>query len=128
PAEVEEVDDFALPLVCFPARAACVDPRLKHAPFGYLPPGVDGARIITESSPLGGTPPPRDAEPSGGARGPLVAPAGRSTPTAARARGDGDLRAIDLAIRLGADGGAAAEVKETLRGWPALEWAEIVDR
>jgi tetratricopeptide (TPR) repeat protein len=103
PTPTEEADDFAEPLVAFdvaPGEAAYVYPPLKHAPFGYLPPGLDGARILE----LG----------SGAFR-------------IARGRVD-DHRAVDLAIRLDGQGGGAAEAVEALRGWPALEWAELVDR
>src|SRR6185295_15361171 len=54
PTPTEEADDFSEPLVRFDlpgagsaARAAVyVYPPLKHAPLGYLPPGLDGARVL----------------------------------------------------------------------------------
>jgi tetratricopeptide (TPR) repeat protein len=103
PAPVEEADDFADPLVRFefPDRKAIfADPRLKHAPFGYLPPGLDGARVLVLDAPRF---------------------------EVARGRSD-DHRAVDMAIRLDRHGDAVVEAVETLRGWPALEWAEIADR
>ena len=83
-----------------------VDPRLKHAPFGYLPPGLDGARALV-----------------------LATSAAPNTALFEIARGRGDdHRAIDMDMRLDGQGGGVAEVREALRGWPAMEWAEIVDR
>ena len=115
PTPFEESDDFADPLVRFqlPGVAArenesiapfptivYVDPRLKHAPLGYLPPGLDGARVVVLGSGL------------------FELARGRST----------DHRAVDMTVRLDAQGGGVAFATETVRGWPALEWAEIVDR
>jgi hypothetical protein len=103
PTPLEEADDFADPLVRFAftgGKVSFVDPRLKHAPFGYLPPGLHGARVLLLD----------------GARFEV-----------AQGRSD-DHRAVDIAFRLDGQGGGVAEAAETLRGWPALEWAEIVDR
>lgn len=103
PTTLEEADDFADPLVrieCPGHDVFFVDPRLKHAPLGYLPPGLDGARVLSLN---------------GGSF------------EIAHSRGD-EHRAVDIAVHLDAQGGGAAEVVETVRGWPALEWAEIVDR
>jgi len=52
-APVEEADDFAEVLVRFTlpgGRVLHVDPRLKHAPIGYVSPGLDGARAVVLSS------------------------------------------------------------------------------
>lgn len=103
PTPIEEADDFAEVLVRFDlpgGEVVHVDPRLKHAPFGYLPPGLVGARVLDLEA---GT-------------FEILKP------------GDLDSREIDLTLRLAADGRADGDVTETLRGWPALEWAEIVDR
>jgi hypothetical protein len=107
---LEEADDFADPLVRFQlsgganqqpgGRVVYVDPRLKHAPVGYLPPGLDGARVLNLNS-------------------------GRFD--VARSVVD-DHRMVDLALRLDDSGGGTAQAVETVRGWPALEWAEVVDR
>jgi len=111
PTPVAEIDDFAEPLLRFrglePRDAArhdaadvFVDLRLKHAPLGYLPPALDGARFLAlEGATFGVT--------SG--------------------HGD-DHRQIDLSLKLESQGGGRALAQETLRGWPALEWAELVDR
>ena len=105
---LEEADDFADPLVRFQLTSGeqrgewvvYVDPRLKHAPLGYLPPGLDGALVLSLDS-------------------------GRFE--VARSVVE-DHRVVDLALRLDDLGGGAAEAVETVRGWPALEWAEVVDR
>jgi hypothetical protein len=78
-----------------------VDLRLKHAALGYLPPGLDGAKI-------------------------LALPDGRFG--FARSSGTEDRRTVDMTIRLDDQGGGIAVATEELAGWPALEWAELVDR
>ncbi|MDB4980446.1 MAG: hypothetical protein JWM82_1198, partial [Myxococcales bacterium] len=39
-----------------------------------------------------------------------------------------DHRSVDVSIRLDEQGGGVATATEELTGWPALEWAELVDR
>ena len=78
-----------------------VDPRLRHAAFGYLPPGLDGARILT-------------------------VPDGQFALARKTSLSDG--RSVDMVIRLDEQGGGTAVAVEQLAGWPALEWAEMVDR
>jgi len=100
---IQEADDFAEVLLRFdlPGRPpAYVDPRLKHAPFRYLSPGMDGGRVLD---------------------------LGTATFQVART-GSGDARDVALTLRLASDGQATGQVVETVRGWPALEWAEVVDR
>jgi tetratricopeptide (TPR) repeat protein len=104
-APVEELDDFAdtvLAVDVGDARSPLfVDPRLRHAEVGYLPPSLDGARSL-------GLP--------DGAFG-----VARSSATA-------DHRSVDVTIRLDEQGAAAAIATEELTGWPALEWAELVEK
>ena len=107
PAPLEEADDFADPLVRFRlglglagSQVLYADPRLKHAPLGYLPPGLDGARVLML------------------ARGEFEVAHSRRE----------EHRTVDVAVHLNEEGGGTVEVSETLRGWPALEWADIVDR
>ena len=48
-APPQELDDFADTLVALELggdRGVFVDLRLRHAAFGYLPPGLDGARTL----------------------------------------------------------------------------------
>jgi predicted Zn-dependent protease len=116
PTPVEELDDFADSIVEIdtgPGRAPVyVDPRLRHAPFGYLPPSLDGARTLA-------------LEPPGAARA--------SQPPdirfgVAHSSGTADHRSVDVTIRLDEQGGGAAVATEELTGWPALEWAELVEK
>ncbi len=104
PVPPQELDDFADTLVRFawPGAAAPVfaDLRLRHAPFGYVPPGLDGARTLDLAD---------------GAFG------------LAHSRGD-DRRTIDMTIRLDERGAGVAVATEDLSGWPALEWAELLDQ
>jgi cellulose synthase operon protein C len=103
----QELDDFAEVLVRFPAGqgsdARFVHPRLRRAPFGYLPPTLEGAPA-------------------------LVPGPGPTTPLAHVATAVADRRRVQLAARLGPDGRAAVEVTEELQGWPAIEWVEMMDR
>jgi tetratricopeptide (TPR) repeat protein len=106
----QELDDFADALVELdvsapgaPGAPAFVyaDVRLRHAAFGYLPPGLDGARMLRV--------------PDGGF--------GFARKTASQ-----DRRTVDMTIRLDEQGGGVAVATEELAGWPALEWAELVER
>jgi tetratricopeptide (TPR) repeat protein len=103
----QELDDFADALVELdvgtPGKPAFVyaDLRLRHAAFGYLPPGLDGARILRV--------------PDGGF-------------ALARKTSAEDRRTVDMTIRLDEQGGGVAVATEELAGWPALEWAELVER
>jgi hypothetical protein len=103
----QELDDFADVLVEMDVGAAgkpdlvCADVRLRHAAFGYLPPGLDGARMLRL--------------PDGDF--------GFARKTAAE-----DRRTVDMTIRLDEQGGGVAVATEELAGWPALEWAELVER
>lgn len=103
PTPIQEADDFAEVLLRFDlpgGQTAYVDPRLKHAPFRYLSPGVEGGLVLD-----------------------LATATFQGAHSAV-----GDARDVDLTIRLAADGQATGQVVETVRGWPALEWAEVVDR
>ncbi|HEY4392456.1 MAG TPA: tetratricopeptide repeat protein [Polyangia bacterium] len=100
----QELDDFNDTLVAFEVsgnKTVYADLRLRHAAFGYVPPGLDGARTLSLAD---------------GAFG------------VARSSGGGDRRTIDMTIRLDERGGGSAVATEELAGWPALEWAELVDR
>ena len=105
PAAVEELDDFADALVEIDVGGAqgrvWVDPRLRHAAFGYLPPHLDGARTLGLGDGHFGV---------------------------AHSAGTADHRSVDVTIRLDEQGGGAAVATEELTGWPALEWAELVEK
>jgi hypothetical protein len=45
----------------------------------------------------------------------------------ARSRGQ-EARSVRLELRLERDGSGAGEVRESLRGWPAIEWASLHER
>jgi tetratricopeptide (TPR) repeat protein len=108
PTPVEELDDFSESVIELdvgapngPRKTIDVDLRLKHAPFGYLPPSLDGARTLSLPDGVFGV---------------------------ARSTGSADRRSVDVSIRLDEQGGGVAVATEELTGWPALEWAELVDR
>ncbi len=105
PAVAQELDDFTEVLVRFPGAGpgqppVYVDPRWKHAPLGYLPPGLDGARCLV---------------------------LGNGRLETARSR-SAESRVVRMTLRLHADGGGSGEVRESLRGWPAIEWAAVYER
>jgi hypothetical protein len=106
PAALEELDDFGDAILEIEAGGRAplyVDPRLRHAAFGYLPPSLDGARIVSVG-------------------------AGDARFGVAHSTGTADHRSVDVTIRLDEQGGAAAVATEELTGWPALEWAELVEK
>jgi Flp pilus assembly protein TadD len=116
PTPVEELDDFADSVLEIDAggasgasgggsRLVYVDPRLRHAAFGYLPPSLDGARTLA-----------------------LDGPTSSARFGVARSTGTADHRSVDVTIRLDEQGGGAAVATEELTGWPALEWAELVEK
>jgi len=120
PPVESEVDDFSEPLLRFRLpEEVFVDARLKHAPLGYLPPSLDGAPFLSLEP---GRPAPGAAEAEVAAVGRFGTAHGAGVPDTR------DGRVVDLALRLDASGAGRAEVREELRGWPALEWAEILDR
>lgn len=101
PIRADELDDFADVLVRFPGPAGdrFVDPQLRRAPFGYVPPALSGATAIV---------------------------AGQARPIAV-ASAVKDARQVSLQAELQDDGGARVSVVETLSGWPAVEWSELID-
>jgi cellulose synthase operon protein C len=104
PTPPQELDDFSDTLVAWDLgskTAVYTDLRLRHAAFGYVPPGLDGGRTLSLDD---------------GAFG------------VARSTAGEDRRTIDMTIRLDERGGGSAVATEELAGWPALEWAELVDR
>lgn len=105
PVAPEEIMSFSEVLLRFPdlrpggqTAGAFVDLRLRDAPFGYVPPSLDGARAL--SLPRG-----EPLETRG-----LVA----------------DRRRVDLRVAVAADGSASIAVQERLSGGPAVEWAEAL--
>jgi tetratricopeptide (TPR) repeat protein len=103
PTPPQELDEFSDTLVAFDFQPKTVyaDLRLRHAAFGYVPPGLDGARTLSLDAGSFGV---------------------------ARSSAGEDRRTIDMTIRLDERGAGSAVATEELAGWPALEWAELIDR
>jgi hypothetical protein len=103
PVVPQELDDFSETLVRLAGADGVfhfVDPRLRHAPLGYVPPGIAAAPAFSVGS-----------------------------STLEMVHGDvADSRKVSIAGELSADGSGHATVTEELTGWPQLEWAEIIDR
>lgn len=85
-----------------------LDPVYRNQPPGLVRPALRGARALRV--------PARSAPPEATASFAVV-----------DSRGD-DLRRVEMQVKLQADGGGRVEVHETLRGWPALEWREELER
>ncbi len=102
PISPQEVDDFGELLVrlALPGGVRYVDPRLRRAPFGYLPPGLDGALAYVVG--------PNRLE---------------RTRTSVE-----DRREVRLEVRIGVQGEGEGRATERLFGLPALEWTELLDR
>jgi cellulose synthase operon protein C len=105
PVVAQELDDFGQVLVRFSgagpkAASRFVDPHLKRAPFGYLPPALDGALCME-----------------------LGTGALHRASTAVA-----DARSVQVDLRLSDDGSAQGRATERLSGWPAIEWAQILER
>ncbi len=79
-----------------------IDSRYKHSPTGFLVPALRGGEALL----LGGGPVQT-----------VILPATND-----------DDRAVTLVGHLDGSGAAQLEVKETLRGWPALEWREALEK
>jgi tetratricopeptide (TPR) repeat protein len=103
PLVAQELDDFSDVLVRFAGAGAepprFVDARWRRAPFGYLPPALDGAAVFAVGS-----------ERLDRARNAVA-----------------DSRKVVLSLAVAADGQGEASVTETLVGWPSIEWSEVLD-
>jgi cellulose synthase operon protein C len=102
PLDPAQLDDFHEVLVRIPSpEGDCfVDPQLRHAPFGFVPSGLDGAKAVVVGT--------------------------REVVPVVSAVKDG--RRVILRARLAADGSAQVAATEELSGWPAVEWSETLDR
>ncbi len=99
-----DLEGFEEPLVAVGAKPdRVVDPRFRHAPPGFLSPLLRGVPALV----LGG---------SGEAK------------TARIPTDNGDRRRVTVEAKLSEDGDADVKVREELRGGPALEWREALDR
>jgi tetratricopeptide (TPR) repeat protein len=104
PLVAQELDDFADVLVAFhtsPGRPPLLaDLRLRRAPLGYVPPGLDGAPTLSPDTGLRAT--ARTSLPEG--------------------------RSVNVEITVSADGRGEGVVTEELTGWGALEWLELTEQ
>lgn len=108
-----------------------LDPMYRHSPSGYVRPMLRGARALRMPEEPG-TPPLSDVSftevrlpAEGGSPEGLVRAGGAAQPPYMGVLRDE--RKLDLKMQLDADGGGVVTVKESLRGWPALEWREQVE-
>ena len=84
------------------AAGLTLDPRYRHAATGFISPTLRGARAFAVAA------------------GPL---------TDSRVPGaNPDDRRMDFDVKLAADGSGDVTVRERLRGWPALEWREALEK
>ena len=79
-----------------------IDPRYRHAATGFVSPPLRGGRAWA------------------------LAPGALETTRVPAASPDD--RQMDFDVRLAADGSAGVSVRERLRGWPALEWREALEK
>lgn len=98
--ELPDLEGYDEPILR--AGGLWIDPRYRHAPTGFVSPALRGARAFPLTA------------------GPLVR--GR-VPTE-----NGDDRRMDFDVKLGGDGSAEVSVREELRGWPAVEWREALEK
>jgi len=101
---VPETEAFVVPLLRLRLgdRVLWLDPRMRRATPGHLPPALRGARAVSLESVAGD---------SWGLTG---------------AGDGGERRSLDLRVDLGADGSAQVRGKERLLGWPAVAWREAL--
>jgi tetratricopeptide (TPR) repeat protein len=101
PVGPDDLDDFREALVSFagPGGDLFVDPQLRRAPLGYLPPYLDGTRA-------------------------LVAGSAQLATLRSQVR---DSRKVELRAELQSDGSAQVAVVEKVTGWPVVEWNELLD-
>jgi tetratricopeptide (TPR) repeat protein len=79
-----------------------IDPRYRHSPTGFVAPTLRGASALR-----------------------LAAAADK---LATVESGSPDDRHMRMRAQLGADGSAEVIVREELRGWPAVEWREALEK
>ena len=98
--ELPDLEGFDEPLLA--VAGLWIDPRYRHAPTGFVSPPLRGGRAFA------------------------LAPGAL---TMARVPTENpDDRQMDFDMQLHADGSAEVSVHERLRGWPALEWREALEK
>ena len=98
--ELPDLEGFDEPLLV--AGGLSIDPRYRHAATGFVSPPLRGGRAFALA--------PGALQ---SARVPTQNP---------------DDRQMDFEVKLAADGSAEVSVREKLRGWPALEWREALEK
>jgi len=98
--DLPDLEGFDEPLLV--AGGLWIDPRYRHAATGFVSPPLRGGRAFAL------------------APGPLESV---RVPTA-----NPDDRQMDFDVKLAADGSAEVSVREKLRGWPAVEWREALEK
>jgi hypothetical protein len=98
--ELPDLEGFDEPLLA--AGGLWIDPRYRHAATGFVSPPLRGGRAFAlVPGPLESARVPTD---------------------------NADDRQMDFDVKLAADGSAEVSVRERLRGWPALEWREALEK
>lgn len=118
-----------------------LDPMYRHLPSGYVRPALRGGRALRLPE-TGLSPPVQTASfttvnlpPDGGTSaayaaalgGAAAKPGATDGPPASPPQVLRDQRRLALTMKLSADGSGEVTVRETLTGWPALEWREQVE-
>jgi hypothetical protein len=104
-----------------------LDPVYRHQPTGYVRPALRGGKAVRLLE-TGLQPPLQEVSftsvtlPREGGTTAAYAAAAGSAAGALR-----DRRQLAMKMVLGSEGGGEVTVRETLTGWPALEWREQVD-
>lgn len=98
--ELPDLEGYDEPILS--AGGIDLDPRYRHAPTGFVTPMLRGARAF--------------------ALAPGKLQLGRI------AAANPDERRMDFDVRLDPDGGGEVSVREELRGWPAVEWREALEK
>lgn len=96
-----DLEAYDQPVLFVPALGRVVDPRYRHSPTGFVTPLLRGGRALR------------------------LAPGATHGTIAPEAADD---RRMEITAELDPDGGAEVSIKETLRGWPAVEWREALEK
>jgi tetratricopeptide (TPR) repeat protein len=98
--ELPDLEGFDQPVLLVAGEV--VDPRHRHSATGFVSPALRGGAYFTLAD------------------GPVMR--GQLPP------GSPDARTMKLTVALAADGSAEVTAREELRGWPALQWREALNK
>ncbi len=98
--ELPDLEGYDEPILI--AAGQEIDPRWRHAPAGFVTPSLRGGTAFALAA------------------GPLR--------TRTLAATNPDDRRMQFDVRLAADGSGDVTVREDLRGWPAVEWREALEK